>query len=387
MLLKKKELNKELKNFTINHLGNSCTNYMYFQKSNYKSLGSRDFPIKSATSDINFDSSIIPANQFAREGSDYARGMELLDVLQRVVLLERKYLSYKDTMCTEYIVTERIERGISALDREVFSDKSILIHILKNSKVLNLKVSDMDFLIDMAKTVTILELKYFTAGIPIRLSYPIEELEKVILRTYLRLKSVIGLKKIREELTFSLSLLYSPDKAKLLVDHFGTNDLFDAAGDYLPCNKHGDRIPNDPDKVDDKIELIRQNMKNPIDAPEYWVTAESTTFRFSRIYKNASYLFDSIDPVNKEIRDLKTNLRKNGVNTLSIQKAHARALRILLLENPKQVKPKKARTRKSKKTEESTQIEETEDSEYEYEDEYEDEYEYDYEDEHKKDSE
>jgi hypothetical protein len=318
--------------------------------------------------------------------------MELLDVFQCVVLLERKHLSDKEVKFTEDKVIQRIERGISALDREIFSDKSILIHILKDSKVLNLKVSDMDFLIDIVKTVTKLELKHFSPRENARVSYPIDELECVILRTYLRLKSVIGSNKIRDELIFSLSLLYSPDKAKLLVHHFETNDLFDKVGDYLPCNEHGDLISNDPDKVDDKIESIRQNIKSTTDAPEYWVTAESTEFRFLKMYKDASDLFESIDEVNTEIRDLKANLRKNGVNTLSIQKAHARALRILLLENPKQVKPKKSRTRKSKKTEEFTQIEESEDSEYEYdnEDEYEDseyEDEYEYEIENEKDSE
>lgn len=269
------------------------------------------------------------------KNADYNRVLDLVAVLQCIVLLESKYFSHKDIEHTEFLASIIIYESIGVLDKENISYKTMLKHILDDSKVLGLTVSHMDFLIDVLKTIIKLEVKFITEGRDF--SYRINDLESLITKTYARLKSVMGSRKIREEFLFSLNLLYTFDKARMLVDHFRADQLFDAEGN------------TDLDRTKKEKAEIKSNIKNFTEAPERSVTVESTKLEFFRLYDEASVKFYSIQKVNLDIKDLKNKLRKNKVTTLCIQKAVARSLRLLDLEYPKEVKPKKGRTKKNNK--------------------------------------
>ena len=162
------------------------------------------------------------------KNADYNRVLDLVAVLQCIVLLESKYFSHKDIEHTEFLASIIIYESICVLDKENISYKTMLKHILDDSKVLGLTVSHMDFLIDVLKTIIKLEVKFITEGRDF--SYRINDLESLITKTYARLKSVMGSRKIRDEFLFSLNLLYPFDKARMLVDHFRTDPLCDAEG-------------------------------------------------------------------------------------------------------------------------------------------------------------
>lgn len=320
-------------------------NYLHFQKNSYRSVSLQ---------------STSTANTYITEATNYNRGMELLNALECIVKLESKYFSYKDTQSTELPISNIINEAICALDQESLSSKTILRHVLENSKVLGLTVPRIDFLIDMLRTVVKLELKYITTLKGTESSQVISDLESFITETYTRLKSVIGSSKIRDEFIFSLSLLYPSDKARSLVDYFRTEESFSVESNA------------DLNKIKREKDSIKSNIKNFIDAPEILVTSESTELDFLDLYKTSCIHFDSIKKVNDEIKDLKNQLRKKKVTTLSIQKAFARSLRLLDLENPKQPKPKKIRVRKAKKIKEVLEedfdfdgVEETNDSDSE----------------------
>jgi len=337
MLLKKKDHNKAPNNF--------LSQTYFIQKNSYRSVSSPN----SNT-----------ANTYITEAGNYNRGMELLNALECIVRLESKYFSHKDTQSTELPISNIINEAICALDQESLSSNTILRHVLENSKVLGLTVPRIDFLIDMLRTVVKLELQYITTLKGTESSQVISDLESLITETYTRLKSVIGSSKIRDEFIFSLSLLYPSDKARSLVDYFRTEE-----SSSVESNADFNRIKREKDS-------IKSNIKNFVDAPETLVTIESTKLDFLDLYKTSSIHFDSLNKVNKDIKDLKNQLRKNKVTTLSIQKAFARSLRLLDLENPKQPKPKKIRVRKAKKIKEVLEedfdfdgVEETNDSDSE----------------------
>jgi len=333
MLLKKKEFNKELNNFL------SIT--YFIQKNSHRSISSPN----SNTANTYFTQDDLC--------------LEYLDALECIVRLESKYLSYKDTQSTELLISNRIHAAICTLDQETFSSNEIVSHILEDSKVLGLTVSRVEFLIDMLRTLVRIELRSITT-LETGSSQVISDLEALIKGIYLRLKSVIGSTKIRDEFVFSLSLFYPSHRARLLVDCFRTEE---ALG--VEDNVDFSRIKREKD-------LIKSNIKNFIEAPEILVTSESTKLDFLDLYKTSSIHFDSIKKVNEDIKDLKSKLRKNRVTTLCIQKAYARSLRVLLSDNPKQIKPKKIRIRKSRKIKEVVaedfdleDIEETNDSDSE----------------------
>jgi len=335
MLLKKKEVNKGPNNLNL-----SIT--YFIQKNSYRSISSPN----SNTANTYFTQDDLC--------------LEYLDALECIVRLESKYLSYKDTQSTELLISNRIHAAICILDRETFSSNQIVSHILEDSKVLGLTVSRVEFLIDMLRTLVQIELRSITTLEGIGSSQVISDLEALIKGIYLRLKSVIGSTKIRDEFVFSLSLFYPSHRARLLVHCFRAEETL-GVEDNVDFN----RIKREKD-------LIKSNIKNFIEAPEILVTSESTKLDFLDLYKTSSIHFDSIKKVNEEIKDLKNQLRKNKVSTLLLQKAYARSLRILLSDNPKQIKPKKVRIRKSKKIEEvveedfdSEDLEETNDSDSE----------------------
>jgi len=278
------------------------------------------------------------------KSSNYDRVLELVTVLQCIVLLESKYFSHKDIEHTEFLASIIIYESLCVLDKENISYKTMLKHILDDSKVLGLTVSHIDFLIDVLKTIIKLEVKFITEGRDF--SYRINDLESLITKTYARLKSVMGSRKIRDEFLSSLNLLYPFDKARMLVDHFRADQLSDAEGN------------TDLDRTKKEKEKIKSNIKNFTEAPERSVTLESTKLEFFRLYDEASVKFHSIQKVNLDIKDLKNKLRKNKVTTLCIQKAVARSLRLLDLEYPKEVKPKKGRTKKNNKVKEVKLIDE-----------------------------
>lgn len=288
------------------------------------------------TYNIRYIHTDIPKN------ADYNRVLDLVAVLQCIVLLESKYFSHKDIEHTEFLASIIIYESICVLDKENISYKTMLKHILDDSKVLGLTVSHMEFLIDVLKTLIKLEVKFITEGRDF--SYRINDLESLITKTYIRLKSVMGSRKIRDEFLFSLNLLYPFDKARALVDCFRTDELSDA--------------DTDVDKIKREKDRIKSNIKNFTEAPERSVTLESTKLEFFRIYDEASVKFYSIQKVNLDIKDLKNKLRKNRVTSLCIQKAVARSLRLLDLEYPKEVKPKKGRTKKNNKVKEVKLIDE-----------------------------
>lgn len=320
-------------------------NYLYFQKNSYRSVSSPN--TNTANTDFTKD-------------ANYNRGMELLNALECIVKLESKYFSHKDTQSTELPISNIINEAICALDQESLSSNTILRHVLENSKVLGLTVPRIDFLIDMLRTVVRLELGCTTTLERMESLQVISDLEVLIKGIFLRLKSVIGSTKIRDEFVFSLSLLYPSDRARLLVHCFRTEETLGVEDNV------------DSNKIKREKDLIKSNIKNFVDAPETLVTIESTKLDFLELYKTSSIHFDSIKRVNEEIKDLKNKLRKKKVTTLSIQKAFARSLRLLDLENPKQPKPKKIRVRKAKKIKEVLEedfdfdgVEETNDSDSE----------------------
>ena len=317
-------------------------NYLYFQKNSYRSLLS----LNSNTANTYFTKDDLC--------------LEYLDALECIVRLESKYLSYKDTQSTELLISNRIHAAICVLDKESFSPDSIARRILEDSKVLGLTVSRVEFLIDMLRTLVQLEFAFTTTLERTESSRVITDLESLITGTYTRLKSVIGSTKIRDEFVFSLSLLYPSHKARSLVDCFRAEETLGVEDNV------------DSNKIKREKDLIRSNIKNFVDAPETLVTIESTKLDFLDLYKTSSIHFDSLNKVNKEIKDLKNQLRKNKVTTLCIQKEFARSLRLLNLENPKQPKPKKIRVRKAKKIKEVLEedfdfdgVEETNDSDSE----------------------
>jgi hypothetical protein len=317
-------------------------NYLYFQKNSYRSVSSPN----TNTADTVFTKDDMC--------------VEYLDALECIVRLESKYLSYKDTQSTELLISNRIQVAICVLDKESFSSNEIVRRILEESKVLVLTVPRIEFLIDTLRTVVRLELGFTTTLERMESSQVISDLEALIKGTYSRLQSVIGSTKIRDEFVFSLSLLYPSHRARLLVDCFRTEETVGVENNV------------DSNKIKREKDLIKSNIKNFVDAPETLVTTESTKLDFLDLYKTSSIHFDSIKKVNEEIKDLKNKLRKKKVTTLSIQKAFARSLRVLDLENPKQPKPKKIRVRKAKKIKEVLEedfdfdgVEETNDSDSE----------------------
>jgi hypothetical protein len=335
-LINKSTLSVELKTTMLS------VNYLYFQKNSYRSV---------SLPNTNTADTVFTKDDMC---------VEYLDALECIVRLESKYLSYKDTQSTELLISNRIQVAICILDKESFGPNSILRHILADSKVLGLTVSRVEFLIDMLRTLVQLEVAFTTTLERTESSKVITDLESLITGTYARLKSVIGSTKIRDEFVFSLSLSYLSHKARSLVDCFRTEETLVVEGNP------------DSNKIKREKELIKSNIKNFVDAPEILVTFESTKLDFLELYNTSSIHFDSIKKVNEEIRDLKNKLRKNKVTTLSIQKALARSLRELDLENPKQPKPKKIRVRKAKKIKEVLEedfdfdgVEETNDSDSE----------------------
>jgi len=102
----------------------------------------------------------------------------------------------------------------------------------------------------------------------------------------------------------------------------------------------------------------------------FLVTTEEITSAYSNLTTAISrlYLFPSIAQVKEQIQSSKKELRKRHVSYLSILLGTARALRIMLLDNPKKIKVKKARIRnkkikESKKIEEVKELEKPKDSE------------------------
>jgi hypothetical protein len=317
-------------------------NYLYFQKNSYRSVSSPN--TNTANTDFTKDDMCV----------------EYLHALECIVRLESKYLSYKDTQSTELLISNRIHAAICVLDKEGFGPNSISRRILEDSKVLGLTVSRVEFLIDMLRTLVQLEYAFTTTLERTESLEVISDLESLIKRTYSRLQSVIGSTKIRDEFIFSLSLLYPSYTAMLLVQCFRTEETLGVEDNV------------DSNKIKREKDLIKSNIKNFVDAPETLVTIESTKLDFLELYETSSIHFDSIKKVNEEIKDLKNKLRKKKVTTLSIQKAFARSLRLLDIENPKQPKPKKIRVRKAKKIEEVLEedfdfdgVEETNDSDSE----------------------
>jgi len=103
-------------------------------------------------------------------------------------------------------------------------------------------------------------------------------------------------------------------------------------------------------------------------AETFLVTIEVISSTFLSIYRDARSHFFSIAQVKEQIQSSKKELRKRDVSDLSILLGTARALRIMLLDNPKEIKVKKARIRnkkikESKKIEEVKELEEPKDSE------------------------
>jgi N12 class adenine-specific DNA methylase len=100
------------------------------------------------------------------------------------------------------------------------------------------------------------------------------------------------------------------------------------------------------------------------------VTTEEITSAYSNLRDAISRLdlFLLIAELKEQIEDSKKELIKRHVSERRILVGTARALRIMLLENPKKIKVKKARIRnkkikESKKIEEVKELEEPKDSE------------------------
>lgn len=296
-------------------------------------------------------------------------GLRLLSVLESVVQIESRYFSDKDVKVTEDLIVFGIGESFTSLDKENVTSKTILKTILKESKLLGVKVSRIDFLVDTFKIVKNLEIEYDTlkkhGGMH---SDSISYLERTVLKTYTRLRSVLGSKILKDDLLRSLTLSYSPDEARLIYSSVNSDYFYPPSFDWM----YGE----DLDKVTSSIKQIRFNSKkSSIDLSTFLLTEEIVEAEFLEIYSRIPTT--SMEEVNEEIRFLKKLLRKNHVTTLAIQKSFVKSLRLLLSENPKEIKPKTVRTKTSKNEQESTVVEDSEyedDSEYEYEEsEYEDE--------------
>jgi len=255
-------------------------NYLHFQKNSYRS--------------VSLPNSNTANTYFTKD--DLC--LEYLDALECIVRLESKYLSYKDTQSTELLISNRIHAAICLLDKESFGPNSIVRRILEDSKVLGLTVSRVEFLIDMLRTLVQLEFAFTTTLERTESLEVISDLESLIKGTYTRLKSVIGSTKIRDEFVFSLSLLYPSHKARSLVDCFRAEETLGVEDNV------------DSNKIKREKDLIKSNIKNFVDAPETLVTTESTKLDFLGLYQTSSIHFDSLNKVNKDIKDLKNKLRK-----------------------------------------------------------------------------
>jgi hypothetical protein len=132
MLLKKKELNKELKNRSALLHYTSLTNYSSSKENKLPFL-------------INNESAYLE---------------ELLHILECIIPLDNKFsLKGHKSKCLK-VVTFQLSIGVISLDTENVDHDIILKHLLDESKVLGLHANNMDFAVDMLKTVKRLELKH-----------------------------------------------------------------------------------------------------------------------------------------------------------------------------------------------------------------------------------
>ena len=269
---------------------------------------------------------------------------ELFHILECLIRVEDKF-SLRDHRSKSYkMLVIQIALGVIFLDKENVDSKTILKHLLEESKLLDLYADNTDLIIDMLKTIKRLELKHDS------FQHSRTRLEVLLANLYDQLKAATTWKEIRDELFFSLSLSYSSDRARIMLNaiefHFPRdNGLSDK--DYPSVSNC---------EMNDSIHGTRL------------VTTKDISSIFNGIDSDCNPYFPSAAQLKEQIQSSKKELKKRHVDYESILLGTARALRIMLLENPKKIKVKKARIRnkkikESKKIEEVKELEEPKDSE------------------------
>jgi len=108
---------------------------------------------------------------------------ELFHILECLIRVEDKF-SLKDNKSKSFkMVMAQLSLGVISLDKENVGLDVILKHLLEESKVLGLHVNDMDFAVDMLKTVKRLELKHES------FQYSRTRLEVLLANLYVELKA------------------------------------------------------------------------------------------------------------------------------------------------------------------------------------------------------
>jgi hypothetical protein len=127
-----------------------------------------------------------------------------MDTYHSLVQLDVLYLSGHELNYSFRSILRQIKEILALLDRECIDYDTVLKATLDSSKVLNRKVSKIEFYIDMLKNLKRLLINNVVfPSEPVTLNN-ISELDIVLL--YTRLKAVIGSDKIRDELLFSPNL-------------------------------------------------------------------------------------------------------------------------------------------------------------------------------------
>jgi len=199
---------------------------------------------------------------------------ELLHILECLIWLEENF-SLKDHKFKSFqMVMVQTALGVMFLDRENVDHDTILKHLLEESKVLYLHVNDTDLAIDMLKTVKRLELTHE--------SFQYSRTEVLIAKLYTQLKASIAWKEIRDELFFSLSLSYSSDRTRIMLN---------AIEFHFPRD-HG---------LSDYPSTFNIEMKDYV-SEIFLVTTEEITSAFWSIYCASSRCFLSIAKAKEQIK-------------------------------------------------------------------------------------
>jgi len=133
---------------------------------------------------------------------DYA--VHLMDTYHSLVQLDVLHLSGHELNYSFRNILRQIKEILALLDRECIDYDIVLKETLDSSKVLNRKVSKIEFYIDMLKNLKRLLISNVVFDSERVVLNNISELDIVLL--YSRLKAVIGSDKIRDELLFSPNL-------------------------------------------------------------------------------------------------------------------------------------------------------------------------------------
>ena len=321
MLLKKIKLNKAL-SFGQKNSNLGCTSLMNYSSSKENKS---PFPIKN---DVSLE--------------------ELFYILECLIRVEDKF-SLKDHRPKSFkLVVLQLILGVIFLHEENVDGDTILKHLLEESKLLDLYVDHSIYVaMDMLKTVKRLELKHES------FQCARTRLEVLLANLYDELKAATTAttwKEIRDELLFSLSLSYSSDRARIMLNAIEFH------------------FPRDNGLSDKDYPSVSNSEMNDYVPETFLVTTEDISATFDSIYSDSYRYFLSTAQVKEQIQSSKKELRKRHVINHSILLGIARALRIMLLDNPKKIKVKKARIRnkkikESKKIEEVKELEEPKDSE------------------------